>query len=80
MIVKRDLRKQVRRDFAYTTSLDTDLRKKFKQIAARQQEAVKTKPPRGWSNTDMTQEELDEAYKLMGMDYEEGDPYKEKTA
>jgi len=80
MIVKRDLRKQVRRDFAYTPALETDLRKKFKQIAARQQEAATTKPPRGWSNTDMTQEELDEAYKLMGMDYEAGDPYKEKLS
>lgn len=79
MMTRRDLRKQVRRDFAYTTSLETDLRKKFKQIAARQQEAAANRPPKGWSNTDMAQEELDEAYKLMGMDYEAGDPYKEKS-
>jgi hypothetical protein len=75
MIGKRDLRKQVRRDFAYTSSLETDLRKKFKQIAARQQQ--EPKPPRGWSNTEMTQEELDESLKLMGIDYETmGDPYR----
>lgn len=75
MIGKRDLRKQVRRDFAYTSSLETDLRKKFKQIAARQQQ--EPKPPRGWSNTEMTQEELDESLRLMGIDYETmGDPYR----
>lgn len=80
MIGKRDLRKQVRRDFAYTPALETDLRKKFKQIAARQQVATEAKPPRGWSSTDMTQSELDEAYKLMGIDYATmGDPYKEKS-
>lgn len=78
MMTKRNLRSQVRKDFAYTPALETDLRKKFKQIQAKQ-EAVQTKPPRGWSNTDMTQAELDEAYKLMGMDYEAGDPYKEKS-
>lgn len=78
MIVKRDLRKQVRRDFAYTPALETDLRKKFKQIAARQQQEPKA--PRGWSSTEMTQEELDEAVKLMGIDYATmGDPYKEKS-
>lgn len=78
MIGKRDLRKQVRRDFAYTPSLETDLRKKFKQIAARQQQEPKA--PRGWSSTEMTQKELDEAIKLMGIDYATmGDPYKEKS-
>lgn len=78
MIGKRDLRKQVRRDFAYTPALETDLRKKFKQISARQQQEPKA--PRGWSNTEMTQKELDEAIKLMGIDYATmGDPYKEKS-
>lgn len=75
MIGKRDLRKQVRRDFAYTPALETDLRKKFKQIAARQQQ--ETTAPRGWSNTEMTQKELDESIRLMGIDYETmGDPYR----
>lgn len=74
MIVKRDLRKQVRRDFAYTPALETDLRKKFKKIAAQKQEP---KAPRGWSNTEMTKEELSESVRLMGIDYETmGDPYK----
>lgn len=78
MMTRRDLRKQVRRDFAYTPALETDLRKKFKQIAAKQQQ--QPAPPRGWGSTDMTQAELDEAYKLMGMDYEAGDPYKESKS
>ena len=77
MIVKRDLRRQVKRDFAYTPALETDLRKKFKQIAARQQQEPKA--PRGWTSTELTQEELNESFRLMAVDYETmGDPYKEK--
>ena len=77
MMTRRDLRKQVRRDFAYTTALETDLRKKFKQIVARQQQQT---TPRGWPNTEMTKEELKESFMLMAVDYETmGDPYKEST-
>jgi hypothetical protein len=77
MIVKRDLRKQVKRDFAYTPALETDLRKKFKQIVAKQQHQT---APRGWTNTEMTKEELKESFMLMAVDYETmGDPYKENT-
>jgi hypothetical protein len=76
MIDKRNLRKQVRKDFAYTPALETNLRKKFQQILKQKQQEPKA--PRGWSNTELTQEELNESYKLMQSDYETmGDPYKQ---
>jgi len=76
MIDKRNLRKQVKKDFAYTPALETNLRKKFQQILKQQQQEPKA--PRGWSNTELTKSELEESYKLMGIDYETmGDPYKQ---
>jgi len=76
MIDKRNLRKQVKKDFAYTPASETNLRKKFQQIVKKQQQEPKA--PRGWSNTKLTKSELEESYKLMGIDYETmGDPYKQ---
>lgn len=70
--------------FKYQRSTDTDLRKKFKKIRQKMQAELSSKPipsaPRGWSNTDLSQAELEESYRLMGLDYEElGTPYKESS-
>lgn len=68
-------RGRVNRDFNYTPAIETNLRQKFASLRKQQQQAAKAKAPRGWSSTDLTDEELAESYRLMGIDYEQGDPY-----
>ncbi|KPL13695.1 hypothetical protein AMJ74_04755 [candidate division WOR_3 bacterium SM1_77] len=70
--------------FKYQRSEVTDLRKKFKKIRQQMKAELSSKPipsaPRGWSSTDLSQAELEESYRLMGLDYETmGNPYEEKS-
>lgn len=70
--------------FKYQRSDVTDLRKKFKKIRQQMKAELSSKPippaPSGWGNTDLSQAELEESYRLMGLDYETmGNPYEEKS-
>lgn len=55
--------------FKYTRSESTDLRKRFKRIREEQRKKAAAKAAQE------AQAEFEENIRLMGLDYEQGDPY-----
>ncbi len=55
--------------FRYTKADDTDLRKKFKRIIQEQRKKA----------AEAAQTELNENIRLMDMDYQQGDPYGQRS-
>ncbi len=55
--------------FRYTKADDTDLRKKFKRIIQEQRKKA----------AEAAQAELNENIRLMDMDYQQGDPYGQRS-
>lgn len=56
--------------FRYTKADDTDLRKKFKRIIQEQRKKA----------AEAAQAELNENIRLMDIDYQNGDPYGQRSA